>query len=559
MGVAEGDHIPLNIAVLNQFMFWRGDIEITYVVSRTSFSSMRLQQVVTYGSPGLTTSSRTSGYSSNMNFSLDNYEHTEVVNFAAQQDFLRTYEGEGSVDKVQNYSIGHLGVYVLNSLNAPESVPQINTVLVFVRFLETKVAVPRAISPFTWNGYLEYEDAATVLLTGYTAGALAHLSVIPALALNYVLVDTSSFRFNGPAPPYGVYYPLTPTPVHLEVRNIVGTQSQFIDFTLVRFDHTAITSTMFFAAGETIPPSDFGASYSWSNANSSVLRFDPIPISTVPLAALEEEVVEFVAQGADDSIVEQPEENLAVSLETATPVSTLLETTKEVHNVPCVEEPNEKFGFTVSDVHEVARRYIRMVPVNNEALDQFVTITRSGGDGIEMTNVNIGVQPQHIFRGLFAAWAGSVKYRIYSDRGGSLPQVFFSPYMNPSGRRPGIPIIDAMSGHSFINPDIGLAITSTTAITGSMAREVQYPITQDVSYIDVSVPFQSHFNFCFNSKTGPVTPVSSGTLTVASADAISPNRIFTAFGDDLRLGIFRPPRVTTLNMNAFREGTGGFY
>jgi hypothetical protein len=343
----------------------------------------------------------------------------------------------------------------------------------------------------------------------------------------------------------------------------VGTREQLIEFTLVRIDYLASNSIFFFTAGESVPPSDFGTDYSWADTFTSQANFAPIPISTIPLNLTEAtesfDEVDFVAHGMDDVVIDASEENIAVSLDQAEPVSTLLPTVSPAHNIPCKEEPHEKFAFTISDIHEIGRRYIRMVPVNNVALDQFVVATRSGGDGVDITNINIGVQPQHIFRGLFAAWAGSIKYRIYTERAGSLPQVTFVPFLNPSGREPGIPIIDAMNSHSFVDINTNTAITSNTAITGSIAREVQYPITQDVSYIDVSCPFQSHFNFCYNSKTGPVTPVSSGTLAISSADSQAPDRIFTAFGDDLRLGVYRPPRTTTFNLSVFRNGIAGFY
>jgi hypothetical protein len=223
-------------------------------------------------------------------------------------------------------------------------------------------------------------------------------------------------------------------------------------------------------------------------------------------------------------------------------------------NKPCRWEIGEKFEFTISDVHEIGRRYIRVIPITNESLDQFAVLTRTGTDTMIMNHLNVPVQPQNMWRGLFAAWAGSVKFRIFRNNEGFLPQVMFVPYYNRVVAQPGLPIIDAMQGYEFVA--YSSAYTSVSSITGPLAREVMYPIS-GTNYIDVSAPFQSHYNFCYNSKTQDIAPISSGTLVMSYGNDSVPI-MFTAFGDDLRLGIYRPPRTTTFNMTVFRNGIGGF-
>ena len=45
MGLAEGENIPVNLAVLNQFMFWRADVEFEFVSVQTQYHSLRLQSM----------------------------------------------------------------------------------------------------------------------------------------------------------------------------------------------------------------------------------------------------------------------------------------------------------------------------------------------------------------------------------------------------------------------------------------------------------------------------------------------------------------------------------
>ena len=172
------------------------------------------------------------------------------------------------------------------------------------------------------------------------------------------------------------------------------------------------------------------------------------------------------------------------------------EGTRDRPNIPCKLEIGQKFEFCVTDIHEIARRYTRIIPTTNTALQQFVVSTAVIDESLTTTYFNISVQPQSIYRGLFAAWAGSVKYRIFTDTVGRV-QVMFSPFYN-SQTLPGIPIIDASTGSYFsYKPDFStVSITSDSALTGNVAREVMYPISGR-SFIDVSAPFQTHFNNCF--------------------------------------------------------------
>jgi len=552
MGITEGNNIPINISVINQFMFWRCDVELTFVAVQTRFHSMRLQALTAYGAPGLALGSRNVNYSSNMSFSADdqstNYTHTEIIPYNAQTEFLRTYEGEGVTDPIQNYALGTFGVYILNSLIAPETVSPEVEVLVFLRFLNPKLAVPRANSPFTWNDYLEYTPTsvfgfrgANDLETGRRAIALRWDP-----GTGFPNVPLSSLEWDqGNVPPDGTYNLLNVATMRFWYWiDTVGLQ-------LTEALVSSITRELGFVYFNTaIPePSNYVFSSSFL-ATPDFYYVTPAVFASIP------EIEIFEAQGPAETTTTE-EVHPSTTGENTDEAETIVITKTETDNrpnIPCKWEIGEKFEFTISDVHDIGRRYIRVIPINNISLDQFSVLTRTTSSVETVNHLNVPVQPQNMWRGLFAAWAGSVKYRIYKNSDGFLPQVIFVPFYNKDVTQPGLPIIDAMEGYDFVA--YASAYTSTSSITGPMAREVLYPIS-DTSFIDVSAPFQSHFNFCYNSKTQTIAPISSGTLVMSYGGDTIPVS-FTAFGDDLRLGIYRPPQTTTFNMTVFQNGIGGF-
>jgi hypothetical protein len=548
MGLAEGKNIPINVSILNQFMFWRGDIELSFVSVQTRFHSVRLQALMAYGSPGLVLGSRNVSYSSVLGFASDdngtNYVHREIIPYNAQTEFLRTYEGEGATDLIQNYSLGTFGLYVLNSLIAPDTVSPEVEVLIFVRFLDPKLAVPRPNSPFTWNQYLEYTPLPTWGFQG-TEFSRRNISRLEWQRVLYSRTALSNVNWiNDEVPPTDAVYDIINSGFRIEFvfRSIgLGQTARFV----LENPYIVVESGFlcFFHSNE-IPSETW-----YSTASFIQLSEHPVVLRERVMPPL------FEAQGPSDDVTEEQVNPVATgeNIDKGEVNEMTMKETDTRRNIPCKLEIGEKFEFTITDIHEVARRYIRMTPVNNETLDQFAVISRTVGEKV-VTNLNIGVQPQSQWRALFAAWAGSVKFRLFRLRTGEFPQVSFVPFYNRDVNNPGIPIIDAVNGITFQYRDV--AFDTTTAITGPLAREMFYPIS-DAAYIDVSAPFQSHYNFCYNSKTQFIAPISSGTLSVMSESEDVPI-IFTAFGDDLRLGIFRPPRLTRFDLSVYVDGVGGF-
>ncbi|AIY32625.1 polyprotein [Fisavirus 1] len=546
LGVAEGTGrpIPINIGVLNQFLFWRADFEFTFISVQTQHHSMRLRAITQYAAPSVAISSQNTTYSSNMNFATNedgtNYVHRELVPFNAQTEFLRTYQGESVIDPIQNYSLGSFSVVMANAMSAPDTVDTTVEICVFLRILNAKVAVPSPASPFTWNNYLGYDPVPSWIMTGdiYDPTTAKYLEKV---SNTVVRVPRSSVNWIGLQAPDGTYVPEDIG----EARPIVVFRDATLkemrllppSMTLV-LDKNWVTMTIpAFVIPDTFKPITSSSFLSLPRRNMVIRKPKTLDIPDI----------QFEAQGPE-------KQTTAEDIEEAPVTSVTKEEAPTRRNEVCKLEIGEKFEFCVTDVHEIGRRYIRMVPINNPLLDQFAVYSMNTGDMSSM-NLNIPTQPQSHWRALYSAWAGGIKFRIFRMRNGNFPQIFFTPFYNQDVKNPSIPIIDSVKGIDFEYG--GIAITSNTAITGPIAREVAYPIG-DASYIDVSVPFQSHYNFCYNSQTQSIAPVSSGTLTLGNVESGTP-LIFTAFADDLRLGIYRSPRETKFDMKVFTQGVGGFY
>jgi len=135
--------VPPNVAVLNEFTFWRADIEFAVQVVRTRFQVGRLAATIQFGNPAVDMNNRTVYFNQVLDFMGDSSRACFTVPWNAQTEFLRTWEGTETFDYHQNHSLGFLELSVLNRLVANAAVPQEVEVLLFVRFKNTRVAVPR--------------------------------------------------------------------------------------------------------------------------------------------------------------------------------------------------------------------------------------------------------------------------------------------------------------------------------------------------------------------------------------------------------------------------------
>jgi hypothetical protein len=156
---------------------------------------------------------------------------------------------------------------------------------------------------------------------------------------------------------------------------------------------------------------------------------------------------------------------------------------------------------------------------------------------------------------LFAAWAGSIKFRIFQDIGQS-NTVFFTPYHNLLDT--GITIMDNSNLYNtwFAYKTDTYANTSNAGVC--VAREKLYPISDEMGFIDISCPYQTNYNFNVTKASRyQLYPVTSGTLSYYKPPS-GYSELYVAMGDDFRFGIFRPPIKTNFSLAVFDGGIGGF-
>nr|ULF99737.1 MAG: putative polyprotein [Picornavirales sp.] len=594
MGVAAGSGVPLNLALLNNFFFWHSDIELEFVAVQTRFHSMRLAAVIAFAAPGLDPGSRTVNYSNNMNFATSesgtNYTHKLLIPFNAQTEFLRTYEGDNVKDPIQNYSLGTLGVFIQNSLRANDTVAQNVDVLVFLRFVNSKVAVPRGITMWSFGrrvtpALIESNYSLRKGTAGWVNGLNTYGATLAADGRYSTGIAWRNSRTIS-IPSAQLVYSTLPTGRCTILANTVPAVNKVIllwkntanelvqkDVVTPRQINISGAQTLFYFAEDITTPVNILSANSWiffnNNGNNTYLRWTQ-SVST-PAIMSEEFEMDLEAQGPGDTTQEivQEVEGTAENLEVVQQ-SVVTKTESAIRpNVPCKLELGEKFEFCVSDLTEVMRRYVKRTLSDNDATNGLRFIRGAAQSSNAFRNViNFSNRPVSMFMSLYAAWAGSVKYRLLAPQNSVCPEVQFQPYYNPSEYEIGVIPVDAMSSGGYNVAGTSEATTAVyytgSSVAGPMAAEVCYPIST-MGYADVSVPFQSHFNFCFTqvNVSSATLPTDSGTIalsyTTSDNQPVTQYTLWTAFGDDARLGIFRPPEssvfnpITTTNVGGYRQ------
>nr|ULF99744.1 MAG: putative polyprotein [Picornavirales sp.] len=586
MGLAVGTGIPLNIVALNQFFFWRADIQLTFVSVQTRFHSVRLNSLVAYAAPGLAAGARTVSYTDNMNFASDdngtNYTHEVNIPYNAQTEFLRTYEGPNVVDPIQNYSVGTLGVYILNQLRAPETVAQSIQILVFLRFTNPKVAVPRAIPLFSYarrtqSGIVTDGFAVQRTLGGTVTGSSVISGTASADAISMVgvtwrrnkVISTTGAAMVGTIPPNTIV-PVLPNPnitinrLWVEWRNGAGDLIRADGLTPLGLSLSG-TALFFYVKEECQYPQGYNITNSIivvsRGGTSDFIRWSPGFLAPINF---DEFVGEAQGPGDTDQVEEVNPANTAEDLQNAQSATLTKSETNVRPNIVCKSEIGEKFEFCPSDVTEVCRRYVKRNPVEADLFEMQSRQTASVNGGTFRQCTVLNVRPLSMWSALFAAWAGGVKFRIYLAQGSSAAEVAFQPFYNPVGQGLGIPMMDTLRGGGFRTYNDNGYYSMASAVAGPLATEVLYPVSE-LGYIDVSVPFQSHFNFCFTqvNELSSVLPVDSGSISISRVvdinDTVSDMNVYTAFADDLRLGIFRPPELSYYSgAGSWPDGLAGF-
>ncbi|APQ44500.1 polyprotein [Basavirus sp.] len=152
--IKPGSPSPLNVAILNDFYFWRANVVFHIVPIRNAFQSGRLQVTVAYQTPSLT-GNENSYYKQILDFSEDNYEATVEVPWNAATTFLRTWENVRNLadDPIEDYSLGRINIGDFNPLVVASNVTDSIDVLVYISFKDVIVAEPRPFSQFLMRSY----------------------------------------------------------------------------------------------------------------------------------------------------------------------------------------------------------------------------------------------------------------------------------------------------------------------------------------------------------------------------------------------------------------------
>jgi len=148
--------IPFNVALLNEFLFWRSDIVFEFVAVRNAFQSGRLMATVAYGAPGIQASEKNVFENQVLDYSGDNKMASITVVYNAATEFLKTYSGPTAPNQVQDYSLGYLLLTVGNRLVTVAGSAKNFEVLVFVSFVNTRVMEMRPHPGSIYNsvGYM---------------------------------------------------------------------------------------------------------------------------------------------------------------------------------------------------------------------------------------------------------------------------------------------------------------------------------------------------------------------------------------------------------------------
>jgi hypothetical protein len=260
--------------------------------------------------------------------------------------------------------------------------------------------------------------------------------------------------------------------------------------------------------------------------------------------------VSWFAQGPPDDDVATVTEN-APTLDQPTTEAiaiTSLETPVKI-TTPCALEVGEKFEYCVSNLLEVVRRHSLITPVVSE--QGFV-----GGASLAKT---IAVEPINPYTGFFAGWGGSLKYRILQDYTPRTDEIAYFPVgVKPSRIGTGILVPETTYlAQLFRSNETVMAIDSVTASgeVGFMKPQEQFYNSGITEFIDVQIPFESHFNYMVHG-TGPTEKSVTGSHTgylvwngqetatppsVNASPAPTPTKIYQAVGDDFAFGVFRCP------------------
>jgi len=144
-GLAASNNMPMNVAILNQFMRWRGDIVLEFFCSKTVFHAIRLQLVIAYGYHGALGALDYNGFPQEIiEFTQDTQWASVRIPYNCATEYLKTYDGTTTTFQ-DDYRIGSFSVFTSTPLLVSSSVVASSVDLhSFVRFDNVEVYEPRS-------------------------------------------------------------------------------------------------------------------------------------------------------------------------------------------------------------------------------------------------------------------------------------------------------------------------------------------------------------------------------------------------------------------------------
>jgi hypothetical protein len=266
----------------------------------------------------------------------------------------------------------------------------------------------------------------------------------------------------------------------------------------------------------------------------------PTGYSPMTLGGDQSRIVMFKAEG------EEPEDpNVAENRMVVTA------TVPPVPNPSCRVELGEKFEYNVKDLHEVLRRY-NFCPFA-DANRQTVYDSLSKTSSYEV--ISIAVTPQCELAQIFAAWSGTMKYRIYAESNSyctvtympTRSEVDWSTIMTGQTAY-------ALAPHTSADDDTWC---QAPVFPPYLAREVMYPIGS-MSFIDVSVPFYTQRNMLPTSRdweraSDHVNQFPQGSANghlLIRVPTDTKIHVYWAAGDDFRFHCLAPARGVRVKLGA---------
>jgi hypothetical protein len=163
------------------------------------------------------------------------------------------------------------------------------------------------------------------------------------------------------------------------------------------------------------------------------------------------------------------------------------------------------------------------------------------------------VKPESVFGGFFAGWAGHIKFRAMMAKSITEAQikVLFTPTYGILPWSAGQVLTDQPSNDVALPGGTGTAPTYQRSDFNSSYAPIEYayPIGTNQSFVDISVPFDTIYNFHpVNTSTIPETiPDYVGWICLnlngsgGYQSSSQTNSVFTAVGDDFSYVVYRPP------------------